>query len=129
MFIINKWEATEIQNDVNFQFTERSACSICGSQIKELLFTVATSNHIAEKYFACPKCLTKIKPFEKRTNQTVKPQITIQEETSPTTTLSASQASKPEGCGNYLGYLKKRPKNTPIPDACLTCIGIIDCTR
>ena len=32
-------------------------------------------------------------------------------------------------CPHYLGYLKKRPKNSPIPENCFTCMKMIDCTR
>ena len=34
---------------------------------------------------------------------------------------------EPTGCPHYFGYLKKRPKNTPIPEACLTCEKMIQC--
>jgi hypothetical protein len=30
-------------------------------------------------------------------------------------------------CPHYLGYLKKRQKNSPIPEGCLTCNKIIEC--
>jgi len=30
-------------------------------------------------------------------------------------------------CAHHLGYLKRRPKNTPIPEECLTCTKMIDC--
>ena len=31
------------------------------------------------------------------------------------------------GCAHHLGYLKRRPKNTPIPEECLTCSKMIEC--
>jgi len=40
------------------------------------------------------------------------------EETSP--------PSPPE-CPHYFGYLKKLPKNLPIPDECLGCLRIVEC--
>jgi len=33
----------------------------------------------------------------------------------------------PQNCPHYLGYLKERAKNTPIPDECLTCRETIKC--
>ena len=30
-------------------------------------------------------------------------------------------------CAHHFGYLKKRPKDTPIPEACLTCKKMIQC--
>jgi len=31
------------------------------------------------------------------------------------------------GCPHYFGYLWEHPKNTPIPNECLTCIKIMEC--
>lgn len=33
----------------------------------------------------------------------------------------------PPGCSYYFGYLGELPKNTPIPDACLGCLKIMEC--
>jgi len=33
----------------------------------------------------------------------------------------------PQNCAHYLGYLKERGKNTPIPNQCLTCPETIKC--
>ncbi len=30
-------------------------------------------------------------------------------------------------CPHYFGYLKKLPKNVPIPDECLGCLRIVEC--
>jgi len=32
-----------------------------------------------------------------------------------------------QGCSHYFGYLGGHPKNTPIPNECLTCIKIMEC--
>jgi len=32
-----------------------------------------------------------------------------------------------QGCPHHFGYLGKHPKNTPIPNECLTCIKIMEC--
>ena len=32
-----------------------------------------------------------------------------------------------QGCPHYFGYLGEHPKNTPIPNECLTCIKIMEC--
>ena len=42
----------------------------------------------------------------------------------PTDTLVQSEEVK---CRLFHGYLKKRPKNTPIPDECLICSRMIEC--
>ena len=38
-----------------------------------------------------------------------------------------SQAPQPSGCPHYFGYLGQHPKNTPIPNECLTCTKIMEC--
>jgi hypothetical protein len=39
----------------------------------------------------------------------------------------ASQKGGPPGCSYYFGFLGELPKNTPIPDACLGCLKIMEC--
>lgn len=48
------------------------------------------------------------------------------EEEQPPTTPSKLQA-RPAGCSHFLGYLKKFPKNTSIPDECFGCLKMIEC--
>jgi len=38
-----------------------------------------------------------------------------------------SRNSQSSGCPHYFGYLKEHPKNTPIPNECLTCTKIMQC--
>jgi hypothetical protein len=30
-------------------------------------------------------------------------------------------------CGHFMGYLKQRPRETPIPEECLLCDKMVDC--
>jgi len=32
-----------------------------------------------------------------------------------------------QGCPHHFGYLSEYPKNTPIPNECLTCTNIMEC--
>ena len=41
---------------------------------------------------------------------------------------SESEEEAPPGCPHYVGYLSKRPRGTPIPEECLTCPKMIECT-
>jgi hypothetical protein len=34
----------------------------------------------------------------------------------------------PEGCKNFLGYLREHPKSNPLPDECFACTNLIGCT-
>jgi len=33
----------------------------------------------------------------------------------------------PEGCNNFLGYLRGHSKNKPLPDECFVCSKLIGC--
>jgi len=41
--------------------------------------------------------------------------------------VSETNKTGPQNCPHYLGYLKERAKNTPIPNECLTCPETIKC--
>ena len=38
-----------------------------------------------------------------------------------------SRDAKTSGCPHHFGYLNEHPKNTPIPNECLTCTKIMEC--
>lgn len=38
-----------------------------------------------------------------------------------------SRNNQSSGCPHRFGYLKEHPKNTPIPNECLTCTRIMEC--
>jgi len=37
------------------------------------------------------------------------------------------EETRNSGCPHYFGYLTEHPKNTPIPNECLTCFKIMEC--
>jgi hypothetical protein len=41
---------------------------------------------------------------------------------------NAIETIKPADCEHFIGYLETRPQNAPIPDECLTCDAVINCT-
>jgi len=49
----------------------------------------------------------------------------------PTETLESKKEkphpTSPPECPHYFGYLRKLPKNVPIPDECLGCLRIVEC--
>ncbi len=134
--------------------TENSICPNCGIEINKLLFTVVNSGFIMEEYYGCPYCLAKIKDIdEKKTCETPKNEITedFEEDSKiienkaiePEETFSENEIEneeelteannvnenkpKPPGCNHQAGYLKNRPKDSPVPDECLTCTEMINC--
>ena len=91
-------------------------CNGCGGEFeKPVLATISSSGRV-QKYYACPRCMTRIK--EERKN----------------VTISKEDIKKPSAkfensveCKHFLGYLKTRSKDAPIPDDCLTCGKMIEC--
>jgi hypothetical protein len=41
---------------------------------------------------------------------------------------ATAKQTRNTGCPYHFGYMKKHPKDTPIPNACLTCNRIIECS-
>ncbi len=42
-------------------------------------------------------------------------------------TANGIEKNKKASCAHFLGYLKTRPKDSPIPDECLTCAALMNC--
>jgi predicted RNA-binding Zn-ribbon protein involved in translation (DUF1610 family) len=96
-------------------------CNRCGERFLKPLLTRVSSNGSTQTYYACPRCLTDISEAEK-----------TQDEKSEQPAASPEQIEAPEGpqelnCQYSLGYLRKRPRDVPIPDTCLTCEKMIEC--
>jgi len=63
-----------------------------------------------------------------------KPEESLEYSETPTTEEPVEPTEAPESreetpleCPHYFGYLKKFPKNVPIPDECLGCLRIVEC--
>jgi hypothetical protein len=97
-------------------------CDECGEMFQKPLLATVMSNDSSQKYYACPRCLTKVsdvKIQEKEENK----------EASPSRDLGKVGTMHEENakCQHFLGYLKKRPKDASIPDQCLTCTKMVEC--
>lgn len=132
----------------------RITCDACGEKFQKPVFAVVASSYgLSEGYYACPRCLSKTKAnYEEMVKQksnkisskipstpTIEDSILIEQTVESPNVDSANQEElpqqkaedglKPADCKHELGYLKKRPKNTPIPDECFTCSEMINCTH
>jgi hypothetical protein len=135
---------------------ETSRCSICGEEYETPLFTVVSSGYLIAEYYACPRCLSKVHRVQ-RQKRVIPVELDEEEseEEAPLEPEQVEEAQEPEeaevaepepepepepvrfeveekaeavaGCAHSLGYLKRRPKNTPIPEECLICNKMIDC--
>jgi len=109
---------------------ENSKCDTCGEEFEQPLYTVISSGYITEEYYACPRCLSKVGGVERR--KTVEAEEAEDDEETGQSgetevEIKMEKMEETVACPHYLGYLKKRQKNTPIPEGCLTCGKMIDC--
>jgi DNA-directed RNA polymerase subunit RPC12/RpoP len=98
-------------------------CNGCGEEFRKPLLATVSSNISIEKYYACPRCLTKVRTAEKHKCEE------SDEDTSQPREVKRIAAKLEENvaCSHFVGYLKSRPRNTPFPEECLTCSKMIDC--
>jgi DNA-directed RNA polymerase subunit RPC12/RpoP len=105
----------------------RCRCSTCGEEFETPLLAMISSGFLLEEYYACPNCLSKVGNVERQKNVEVdEPNEEVEEEE----TLKMEVEDTVEenvACAHNLGYLKRRPKDTPIPEECLTCSKMIEC--
>jgi DNA-directed RNA polymerase subunit RPC12/RpoP len=102
-----------------------SRCSTCGEEFKTPLLAMVSSGFIVEEYYACPKCLSKVGNLEQPEN--LEDDDAVNKEEEALEMKIEDDAEESVACMHHLGYLKRRPKNTPIPEECLTCSKMIDC--
>lgn len=110
---MNQWKAEE-EDPANYK------CDECGEDfMKPLLTTLSSSGH-SQIYYACPRCLTKVNVATHQHDE--------QQEEPETEPRRPEPATDEElKCQHFFGYLKKRPKNMPVPDTCLTCDKMVEC--
>jgi DNA-directed RNA polymerase subunit RPC12/RpoP len=143
-----KFEAndkTGLQDSTNY------ICTRCGKPFASPIFAVNNSPGIAEGYYACPTCLSKveIKKEDKEAREAKAPLIepepeveaiqqqeTVEEVEEPAMVEMKEEEPAPSSsspaspvCQHYMGYLKKRPKGAPMPDECYTCALMLDCSH
>ena len=114
----------EIDSHLPSETHKNSRCNTCGEEIKIPLFAVVSCGYLLEEYYACPRCLSKVGDVER--NKTVEVDETEEEENVQEREVE-DKMEEAVACAHHLGYLKRRPKNTPIPEECLTCAKMIDC--
>lgn len=111
-------------------FTDESAhdnfkCDECRSEFHKPLLARVASHGGVQVYYACPRCLTKVNDVEEhRSKERSAPSFSVESVKAPSVVKSGSSGGK---CGHFVGYLKQRGRDNPIPDECLTCDKMIEC--
>lgn len=97
----------------------------CGKTISKPLKVDDLSKKPKETFYVCPYCMSRLDVKTLELRGPPKP-VSIKEPVSVEKGRIVKETS-PKKCPQFLGYLKKRPKNAPIPDECLTCPEAIKC--
>jgi DNA-directed RNA polymerase subunit RPC12/RpoP len=93
--------------------------SRCGKRFEQPLVLTDFSKTPRETYYACPYCFSRVEiAFQRQGNLN---SVSVK-------TSENADVRTPEECSHYLGYLKILPQGDSIPDACLTCAKLIQCT-
>jgi hypothetical protein len=98
-------------------------CDKCGENFTKPILAKVSSGDNLQVYYACPRCLAKVGDAKTQKGEESKDIVALKKEDDKTFEKFESKAE----CEHFLGYLKKRPKNTPIPDECLICDKMIEC--
>jgi DNA-directed RNA polymerase subunit RPC12/RpoP len=107
-----------------------SKCGICEEEFENPLLAMVLADSLVEEYYACPKCLSKVVGFHQKdvtVNDVDDSETDMRSEASKFEAAVEDSTSEVEGCVHHLGYLKKRPKSSDIPEECLTCSKMIEC--
>jgi predicted RNA-binding Zn-ribbon protein involved in translation (DUF1610 family) len=97
-------------------------CGECGEEFHKPLLARMSNQGLVQTYYACPRCLTRVPESRHRTSEKT--------EGSPISLKDLRASAKLEenaSCQHFFGYLGKRPKDTAIPEDCLTCDKMIEC--
>jgi DNA-directed RNA polymerase subunit RPC12/RpoP len=102
------------------------SCEACGREFETPIHLTNLSSPSQQSYNACPFCFTRLEKDEVL-EESNNPKVSTSKNTSVVSKKDEKEPNQATGCPHYLGYLKKRPKNTPIPETCLTCEKMIKC--
>jgi hypothetical protein len=97
-------------------------CGECGRAYEKPILAHIISAGQTQKYYACPRCMAKTPP----TTRTIQ-EIQYPTPIPPTKKATTAEKEAVAGCANHFGYLRKRDKDKPIPEECLTCVKMVDC--
>ena len=118
-----------MRHSANVKDDENNGCSCeaCGRAYENPIRLTNLSAMPMQTYDACPFCFSKLK--ENQVSEEPDLKTSASNEASDDSGRSDERMERPEHimCPQYFGYLKKRSKNVPIPDTCLTCQKMIQC--
>jgi hypothetical protein len=113
--------------DEHYLFRESQTsfrCTGCNGTFQKPILATVSSRGCVKTYYACPRCLSKVGDVKHDKDGDDK-ETSISTEKVKKVALAKHEDDVK--CKHFLGYLKKRSKDAPIPDGCLTCNKMIEC--
>jgi hypothetical protein len=99
----------------------RFTCDGCGGTFQRPLFATVSSSGTVEKYYACPRCMTRVNRGKKQSSMDRESEVSVKDR------KISEKSEDNAACNHFVGYLRKREKDMPIPDECLTCSKMVEC--
>jgi len=100
----------------------------CGKNFDHPVQLTVLSSNPVETYQACPYCMSRIDlPEEEKSTKNTLASLKIKAALEKEQERTEKKETNEARCSHGFGYLKKRPKGTPIPDECLICQKMIQC--
>jgi len=93
----------------------------CGKIFSEPIELTVRAEGSLETYYACPHCFSRVSVSDNLEKSLSEAPLGVLKKASEVTENDVAD------CAHSLGYLKTRPKDSPIPDECLTCAAILKC--
>jgi len=89
----------------------------CGKSFDKLSVLTDSSTIPRQTYYACPHCMSKIDIIVENMKLVgIKP------------TEYPKVFDTPAKCAHYFGFLNAIPKDGPLPDECLVCPKVLQCS-
>ena len=113
--------------DEHYLFRESQTsfrCTGCNGTFQKPILATVSSRGCVKTYYACPRCLSKVGDVKHDKDGDNKETLISTEKVKK---VAVAKHEDDVNCKHFLGYLKKRSKDAPIPDECLTCNKMIEC--
>jgi len=111
----------------NYSYEESQTgfrCNGCKGTFQKPILATVSSHGSVQTYHACPRCLSKIRDVKYDKNEESKETPVSVKNVKKVVAAKHEESVK---CKYFLGYLKKRSRDMPIPEECLICDKMIEC--
>jgi DNA-directed RNA polymerase subunit RPC12/RpoP len=117
-------------DDEHYSFSESQTgfkCTGCSGTFQKPIVATVSSRGYVTTYYACPRCLSKISDVKQHKDEEDEEEKGTLVALGKVKKIAVAKHEENVSCKHFLGYLKKRSKDSAIPDDCLTCDKMIEC--